>query len=192
MKKGLLIIISGPSGVGKGTIRAKVMENHSLNLFYSVSLTTRGPRPGEIEGVHYHFVTPEYFKQQVEEGNFLEHTSFVKHNYGTLKQPVFDAMNEGKNVILEIEVNGAETVMKTLKDIDILSFFLLPPSLEELEKRIRGRCSEDEEAIQKRLKRAKTELKYAKDYKYTIINNNVDEAAHEIEKIIRQEIEKTL
>jgi len=182
MKKGLLIILSGPSGVGKGTIRDKIMDDEKLKLAFSVSMTSRAPRVGEIDGVHYYFVTRDQFEQAIKEEKLLEYSQFVGNYYGTPAEAVEKLRNEGKNVLLEIEVEGARCVMK--KCPDALSIFILPPSMEELENRIRGRRSEEESVIQKRLAKAKGELEAAKEYKYNVINDNIDVATKQIKDII--------
>lgn len=188
MKKGLLIIISGPSGVGKGTLRAQVMKDMGLNLIYSISLTTRKIRPGELDGVDYHFVSEKVFKDNIASGNLLEYTRFVDHYYGTPKDQEERWRSEGKNVILEIEVNGAKKVMDACGDDKPVSIFILPPSFDELEKRIRHRSTEGEEVIKERLAKARRELSLAKNYKYTVVNDSIEKATAEIHEIIRREI----
>ncbi len=192
MKRGLLIIISGPSGVGKGTVRQKVMEDESLDLAYSVSMTTRSPRAGEINGREYFFVTEDEFKKNIEEGNFLEYNYFVSHYYGTPKNYVDQLRNEGKNVILEIDVNGAKNVMTKCKELgdEVVSFFILPPSMKALEDRIRGRRSEPEEVIQERLSKASAEINQKSNYKYPVINDDLDETVNYIKEIIAKERNK--
>ena len=187
-KKGLLIILSGPSGVGKGTIRQEIMKEPDLGLCYSVSLTTRAPREGEKDGIDYFFVSEEEFERQVGAGNLLEYTRFVKHSYGTPRDYVERLRSEGKNVLLEIEVNGAMQVMRKMKDDPPLSIFILPPSYKELERRIRGRSTECEAVIQERLKQAKDELRLAENYSYRVINDNVGGCVSRIAQIIRQEM----
>ncbi len=188
MNKGLLIILSGPSGVGKGTIREKVMEDASLNLWYSVSLTTRKKRPGEVDGREYHFVSQKEFDDNIARGNLLEHARFVEHSYGTPKDAVEEHRALGQNVLLEIDVNGARQVMEKLKDDPPVSIFILPPNFEELERRIRGRCTEGENAIQGRLCRAQAELGEASFYRYEVINDSLPRCVEEIKSIIRKEI----
>lgn len=165
--KGLLIVLSGPSGVGKGTVRKILMEDKSLNLAYSISMTTRKPRVGEVDGEDYFFVNQEEFDKAVENNELLEHATFVNNSYGTPKAYVEKLRNEGKNVLLEIETNGARSVMEQTKNDDLfISIFLLPPSLEELEKEL-------EVAVLKKKKLYKKDflkLKAKSHYKiYTII-----------------------
>ena len=170
MEKGLLIIISGPSGVGKGTIRNFFMNDEALKLAYSISMTTRSPRIGEVDGRDYIFTTKEQFEQAIENGELLEWAEFVGNYYGTPLSLVEDLRNQGKNVLLEIEVQGAMQVKE--KCPDALSIFIIPPNMEELEKRIRGRRSEPEEIVQQRLAKAAGEMKMVKDYKYVVCNDD--------------------
>ena len=182
MKRGLLIIFSGPSGVGKGTVKEVLMQKEELNLHYSVSCTTRAPRNGEIDGVHYYFISQSDFDQMVKEDAFLEYAQFVGNSYGTPKAKVEEMLNEGKNVLLEIEMQGALQVIE--KCPEALSIFLLPPSMEELERRIRGRGTESDEVIAKRLEKAKKEISMQDHYQYHVVNDDVQKAASEIAEII--------
>lgn len=188
MKKGLLIIMSGPSGVGKGTIRRKVMEDSSLNLAYSVSMTTRAPRSREVNGSDYFFVSKEEFEKNLKAGNFLEHAEFVGNYYGTPKDYVEKLRQKGKNVLLEIEVEGAKQVLEKMRGNDVFSIFLIPPSYEDLEKRIRGRSSEAESIIQERLQKARREMGLKYNYHFIVLNDDVDRASDEIKNIIRSKI----
>lgn len=182
MEKGLLIILSGPSGVGKGTVRKKLVERSDLNLFFSVSMTTRPIRPGEVDGRDYFFVNKETFVENIGKGNLLEWAEFVGNYYGTPADKVEEARKQGKNVLLEIEVNGTMKVLS--KCADAISIFLVPPSLEQLEARIRGRSTETEEVIQRRLAKAKSELPMADKYNHVVVNDDVDRATEEIAQII--------
>ena len=191
MQKGLLIIISGPSGVGKGTVRRRIMEDDSLNLSYSVSMTTRAPRNKEVDGVDYFFVSNEEFDRNLQNDNFLEWANFVGNRYGTPKDYVEKLREEGKNVILEIEIEGAQQVLSKCQGNDVISIFLMPPSIEQLEARIRGRKSESEEIIQERLAKARREmsspaLKY--QYHYIVYNDRVERASDEIKNIIKSKL----
>jgi guanylate kinase len=192
MKKGLLIILSGPSGVGKGAVRRILMEDKSLDLAYSISMTTRKPRKLEQEGVDYFFVDEETFNKHVEAGDLLEHASFVGNQYGTPKAYVDKLREEGKNVLLEIEVQGAKQVLEKSKaeGSDVVSIFLIPPSMAALEKRIRKRRTEPEEIIQARLKKARSELGEKYNYKYIVLNDIVTRAADEIKDILKLETSK--
>lgn len=183
-KRGLLIIMSGPSGVGKGTIREELMKDESLRLFFSVSMTTRNPRPGEQDGREYYFVTREEFDRNIENDNFLEWAEYCTNRYGTPRDKVEAMRDEGKNVLLEIDVKGTSTVLEKLDKDDVTTIFIAPPSVEELEKRIRGRSTETEEAIQKRLAQAKSELEYQKLYKYVVINDDLAKAVDDVRKIL--------
>ncbi len=187
MKKGLLFIISGPSGVGKGSIREKVMEHSEFNLVYSVSMTTRDIRPGEKDGVDYYFVSDKVFMENVKNGNFLEYNLFVGHSYGTPKDKVEALLNAGKNVLLEIDVNGAAQVMEKMGK-EVVSIFILPPSYEELEKRIRGRMTEKEADIEGRLSQARREMALQDHYDYRVVNDDLLRAAKEVLSIIAHAI----
>ena len=185
MKKGLLILLSGPSGVGKGTVRKQIFKNTELNLAYSISMTTRLPREGEVDGQDYFFVTKERFLESIENDELLEYATFVGNNYGTPKAYVEKLREEGKNVFLEIEVEGAKKVLEEYKDDKgVLSIFLLPPSLYELERRIRGRRSEPEDIIQERLNKAKREMGLKKNYQFNVLNDNINRSSQEIARII--------
>lgn len=187
-KRGLLIIMSGPSGVGKGTIREELMKNNNLNLFYSVSMTTRSMRPGEQNGREYYFVSRDEFDKNIESGNLLEWAEFVGNRYGTPKDKVEASRNEGKNVLLEIEVKGTSQVLSKLHGEDVISIFIAPPSIEELEKRIRGRSTETDEVVKQRLARAIQELDYKKQYKYVVVNDKLEDAVEEIRNIIKSKM----
>lgn len=184
MKKGLLIIISGPSGVGKETVRKYFMNDDSLRLAYSISMTTRQPREGERDKVDYIFTTREKFEEAIAKGELLEWAEFVGNYYGTPLSQVEKLRNEGKNVLLEIEVQGADQVRA--KCPDALSIFIIPPSMEELEKRIRGRRSEPEEIVQQRLAKAENEMKMVCNYKYIVCNEDPQLAAELISSIIKR------
>ena len=187
MKRGLLIILSGPSGVGKGTIRKYFEKDDRLNLAYSTSMTTRSPRQGEKDGVDYFFTTKEKFEEAIKNGELLEYAEFVGNYYGTPLNEVERLRNEGKNVLLEIEVQGATQVQKRCPDA--LSIFIIPPSMDELERRIRGRRSAPEEIIQQRLAKASHEMKMIPNYKYIVCNDDPKLAAELIKTIILRHME---
>ncbi|MCI5773811.1 MAG: guanylate kinase [Erysipelotrichaceae bacterium] len=187
MKKGLLIVLSGPSGVGKGTVIKELMKNDDLKLSYSISMTTRKPRQGEMEGVNYFYVSKEQFQQAIADGELLEHAEFVGNMYGTPKAYVEKLREEGRNVLLEIEVQGAMQVKE--KCDDALSIFIIPPSIEELAKRIRGRASEPEEIVQQRLEKAKKEMELIPQYKYVVCNDDPILASDIISAIIKRHME---
>ncbi len=183
-KRGLLIIMSGPSGVGKGTIREELMKKDDLNLHYSVSMTTRGMRPGEVNGREYYFVSREEFDQNIANDNLLEWAEFVGNRYGTPRDKVEQMRNEGKNVMLEIEVNGTAQVLKKVHDAGVISIFIAPPSLEELENRLRGRGTETEEVIKSRVAKATHEFGFKDQYKFVVVNDKLDKAVDEVRQII--------
>ncbi len=182
MKRGLLIVLSGPSGVGKGTVVKEFIEDKKLKLAYSISMTTREKRPGEVDGVNYNFVTREQFEQSKNNGELLEFAQFVGNYYGTPLAAVDKLRDEGKNVLLEIEVQGCIQVSE--KCPDAITIFLIPPSIEELEKRIRGRNTEPEEIVQQRLEKAHRELDMVGEYKYVVCNEDPKLAADIISTII--------
>ena len=190
MKKGLLIILSGPSGVGKNCVRQEIMKSEKLELTYSISMTTREPREKEKDGVDYYFVSDEEFQNNIDKGNFLEWASFVGHRYGTPKDKVEELRNKGKNVFLEIEINGAQQVLSKVKDDRVISFFLMPPSFSALEKRIRKRKTEPEEIIQERLQKGLKEMTMTDNYDHIIINDKVTRAAQEIIDLVKAKLKK--
>lgn len=183
-KKGLLVIFSGPSGSGKGTIMKSLLASRDDTVL-SVSMTTRAPRPGEIDGYHYHFVTREEFQKTIEADGFLEYAEYNGNFYGTPEAPIRRLLNEGKNVMLEIEVQGAEKVMDHRSDV--VSIFITTPSFEELERRLRGRGTEPEEVIQGRMKTSQYELSRAFRYQYIVLNDEVEKAVDRINTIIDAE-----
>ena len=184
MKRGNLIVLSGPSGVGKGTVREELFKDTSLGLTYSISMTTRLPRPNEQDGVDYFFVSVDEFKDKINKGELLEYAQFVGNYYGTPLFYVDQLLNEGKNVFLEIEVQGALQVME--KRPDAITIFLVPPTFEELERRIRGRKTEQEDVVLQRLDKAKKELATKDQYKYVVVNDTIEQASADIAHIIRQ------
>ena len=190
MKKGLLIILSGPSGVGKGTIRKYIFEHYNLKLNYSISMTTRSPRNQEVDGEDYYFVSKETFEENIKKGNFLEWEEFVGNKYGTPKDKVEEIRNRGEHVFLEIEVNGASKVMSQVKDDGLITFFLVPPNVETLENRIRSRKTESDDLIKERLEKGKKEMNMAKNYDHVIINDDLVRASQEIVNIINAKLSK--
>lgn len=188
-KKGLLIVISGPSGVGKGTVREALFNLKGHNLVYSISMTTRTPRVGEENGREYFFVSREDFETQIANDNLLEYAEFVGNYYGTPLDKVEHNIDEGCEVVLEIEVEGAMQVRK--KWPGAVFIFIAPPSFKALEQRLRSRGTEDEVLIEKRLNKARREILLAPEYDYIVINDEVKNAAEKILAIIRAEHAKT-
>ncbi len=182
--EGQLIILSGPSGSGKGTIVKRLLAMREDTVL-SVSMTTRAPRPGEIDGVHYHFVTKEQFEAVIAEDGFLEYANYNGNYYGTPEAPIRRWLSEGKKVILEIEVQGAEKVMNHRSDI--VSIFITIPSFEELERRLRDRGTETDEIVRGRMETARQELTRAFRYKYVVLNDEVELATGRINTIIDAE-----
>ena len=184
MSKGRSFIISGPSGVGKSTVLKALMEKRK-NLYFSVSATTRSPRPGETDGVHYHFLDRDTFRQWVAEDQFLEHAEFVGNCYGTPRKYVYEAMEQGQDVILDIEVQGA--AQGASKMPEVVRIFVAPPSWAELERRLTERGTDTPEKIRGRLERAKEEVRLAGTYDYFVINDSVEHAMSELDAIMTAE-----
>ena len=176
-KKGTLFVFSGPSGVGKGTLNAKLFAEFGDQIAFSVSATTRAPREGEIDGKHYFFISRQEFENRIANNEFLEYAQFAGNCYGTPKPYVLSLLEQGKNVLLEIEVQGAMQVMERMPEC--VSIFVLPPSFEELERRLRGRGTESEEKVRARLETARGEIAYAPRYQYQIVNGEDVDAAYE-------------
>jgi len=179
---GRLIVLSGPSGSGKSTLVERVLAAGDLPVRLSVSATTRPPRPGESDGVHYYFWTPEQFEQAVRQGAFLEHAEVHGNRYGTLKAEVDRLQQAGCHVLLEIDVQGAEQVRAARPDA--VSIFVQAGSLADYERRLRGRGTEDEAAIQRRLAAAARELSFASRYDHVIVNDNLDDAVLALHKLL--------
>lgn len=184
MKKGKTFIISGPSGVGKSTVLSALLAKRK-NVYFSVSATTRAPRPGELDGIHYHFMDVESFRKWIAMDQFLEYAEYVGNFYGTPKRFVDEAMDQGKDVILDIEVQGA--IQVTSKRPDTVRIFIAPPSWAELERRLTDRGTDSQEKIQKRLLRAKVEFQTAHTYDYFVINDTVENAVRELDAIMTAE-----
>ncbi len=184
-ERGLLIVLSGPSGVGKGTVCRALREEEDNNLKYSVSATTRKPREGEVEGIHYFFKSREEFERMIEQKELLEHAEFVGNYYGTPVEWVRETLENGQDVILEIEVQGAFQVKELLPEAVFL--FLAPPSLQELRNRLIGRGTESEEVIKQRLLVAREEIELMDAYDYVVTNDEVDKAIDRIKAIVTAE-----
>jgi guanylate kinase len=181
MNKGSLFVITGPSGAGKGTVLKEVIK--SLNrLYFSVSATTRKPREGEVDGVHYHFLTKERFEELISADRFLEYAQYAENYYGTPLDPVLDQLEQGNDVILEIELQGALQVKKRMPQAVLV--FIAPPSFEELEDRLRGRGTESEEVILRRLAIARQECANMDQFRYIVVNDEVADAADRLRAVI--------
>lgn len=183
-ERGMIVVVSGPSGAGKSTVISRLMDMRE-DVCFSVSVTTRPPRKGEVDGVDYFFISPEEFAARVEAGALLEYAQYVGSSYGTPAQYVDARLAEGKTVILDIEVRGAAQVRESRPDS--ISVFILPPSAAELERRLRMRATDDEEKIQRRLAQARIECAEAEHYGYIVINDVPERAAKELDSIITAE-----
>jgi guanylate kinase len=181
MRKGNLFVISGPSGAGKGTLVASLVAR-STDVWVSVSATTRQPRPGEVDGVHYDFMTVDQFQDILAEDGFLEWAEVHGNYYGTPLAPIQQRIAQGQQVILEIDVQGGMQVKDKVPDAHLI--FIEPPSCEELERRLRGRGTETEEVIAKRMANARVELSYKKEYDYTLVNDDIERATAELLAVV--------
>jgi guanylate kinase len=186
-RSGLLIVMSGPSGVGKDTIIERLLELDP-NLRYSVSYTTRAPRPGEVDGVSYTFVSRERFEEMVRRGGFLEHATYAGHLYGTPAAPVEAARNAGHDILLKIEVQGAQQVRERAPDATFI--FIAPPNKEELARRQEVRGKETDQDMTERRKIAEKEMQYASQYDHVVVNDDLDRAVAEVLQIIRRARER--
>lgn len=185
LERGLLIVMSGPSGVGKGTVRKAIFESKEIDFQYSVSMTTRKKREGEIEGVDYYFRSKEEFEDMIKAGEMLEYAEYVGNYYGTPLSYVNQTLDEGKDVFLEIEVQGAQQVREKIPDG--VYIFLIPPDIIELKSRILGRGTDADEVIEKRMKVAKEEIEMMALYDYAVVNDKVPLAVERIKNIIDSE-----
>ena len=188
-ERGLLVVMSGPSGVGKGTVRRALFQMTGHDLVYSVSMTTRAPRPGEVDGADYYFVSKETFLERIKNNQFLEWAEFVGNYYGTPRDKVEEQLDQGKEVVLEIEVEGALQVRKQMKDAVFI--FIVPPGKKALYNRLQERGTDTPEMIEKRMRKAESEFLLAHKYDYIVVNDEVHNAADRIMAIIRAEHAKT-
>lgn len=184
MRKGKLFIISGPSGTGKGTICKEIIDIMP-DVFVSVSMTTRNPRPGEVPDVSYHFVSKQDFEKTIDEDGFFEYANVHSNYYGTPKAPVMDQLENGNDAILEIDVQGALQVKEVYPEA--IAIFILPPSMEELKNRIVGRGTETEETIKLRLKNAIGEISCVNKYDYAVVNDQLDVAVEQVVSVMKAE-----
>lgn len=184
MRKGILVVVSGFSGAGKGTVLAQVLTKRP-DLYFSISFTTRAPREKEQDGVNYHFITREEFQDRINRGEFLEYAEYVGNYYGTSMQVIREKLEQGIDVILEIEIQGAAKVREKLPEA--VSLFLVPPSFEELSRRLHDRGTDAEATIRKRLETARREVKEIVNYDYIVVNDTVDRAVEEILAILTAE-----
>ena len=188
--RGLIVAVSGPSGVGKGTVLARVEDlleqANPGNVGHSISVTTRAPRGAEQDGVEYFFRTKEQFEQMIKDGEIVEYDTYVDNYYGTPAGPLKQMVEKGQDVLFDITIEGSLALNRKF-DVDTVTIFILPPSMEELENRLRGRGTETEEKIQKRLTQAKEEIGRAGEFEYLVTNGDIDTAAREIVAIITAE-----
>ena len=184
IRKGMLLVISGPSGAGKGTLVERLLKKDP-SFCFSVSVTTREKRKNEIEDVHYHFISEEEYDKLLEQDAFLEHASVHEHRYGTLKKEVFERMDKGQNVLLDIDPQGARTVMEKVPGC--VSVFILPPSYSDLKVRLHTRNTEKPEEIQRRLNNARGEIAQMNRYRYLIVNDDLDLAFDQLSAIVPAE-----
>lgn len=188
-ERGLLIVLSGPSGVGKGTVREALFKMPGHDLVYSISMTTRQPRDGEVNGREYWFVSREEFQERIRQNKFLEYAEFVNNYYGTPSDTIEQQLSEGKEVVLEIEVNGALQVREKMKEA--IFIFIAPPTMEDLYHRLRSRGTESPEIVEARCEKARREIELAYLYDYIVVNDTVENAADKVIAIIRAEHAKT-
>lgn len=181
MKQGNLFVITGPSGVGKGTLIESFLDNNP-DVDLSISATTRNPRPNEANGVNYHFISKEEFEASIEKDMFIEWAKFADNYYGTFEKTVQESMTKGKNIIVEIEIQGALQVKEKMPEA--IMIFILPPSLEDLKKRLRGRNTEDEATIQKRFSVAESEIAQSNTFDYKIVNDDLNTALNNLSEVV--------
>jgi guanylate kinase len=184
-RRGLMLVLSSPSGAGKTTLSRRLLQTDPA-IAMSVSATTRSPRPNEIDGSDYHFVTPEEFERRAKANDFLEHATVFGNRYGTPKQAVMDALADGRDVLFDIDWQGTQQLRQQARD-DVVSIFVLPPSHDELERRLRARAQDEEAVVQKRMAKASDEISHWAEYDYIIINDDVNKAQTQLETILAAE-----
>ncbi|CAA7622044.1 guanylate kinase [Candidatus Terasakiella magnetica] len=184
-RRGLMLVMSSPSGAGKTTIARAMLERDSgINM--SVSATTRAPRPGEVDGRDYHFVSVERFSQMIEDGEFLEHACVFDNFYGTPRGPVEEVLSQGRDVLFDIDWQGTQQLRQNARD-DLVSVFVLPPSVDELEKRLRGRAQDSDDVVRKRMAKAGDEMSHWPEYDYIIVNSNLDYSIASVQAVLTAE-----
>ncbi|MFC0281862.1 guanylate kinase [Falsigemmobacter intermedius] len=185
-RRGLLLILSSPSGAGKSTLARRLMD-WDPTLKFSVSATTRNPRPGEEDGVHYHFRDHDTFRAMVAEGQMLEHAEVFGNYYGSPRGPVEQAMREGRDTLFDVDWQGGQQIRNSALGQDVVSVFILPPSIAELERRLRGRGQDSEEVIAGRMAKSQAEISHWAEYDYVLVNHDIDQAARELITIVEAE-----
>ena len=184
-RRGMMFVLSSPSGAGKTTLSRQLLKEET-GITLSVSVTTRPPRPGEVEGKDYYFVTEEKFQKMAESGELLEHARVFDHLYGTPKQHVMGALARGEDVLFDIDWQGTRQLAERCRD-DLVSVFILPPSLQELERRLRNRAQDSEEVVQYRMEKAASEISHWEEYDYVVVNENVENALHSVRTVLHGE-----
>jgi guanylate kinase len=184
-RRGLMLVLSSPSGAGKTSISRRLLERHA-DLSLSISVTTRPPRPGEVDGVHYHFIGQDRFAEMVARGELLEHATVFGRSYGTPRGPVEAALAEGRDVLFDIDWQGTQQVAEKARD-DLVSVFILPPSVPELERRLRARAQDSDEEIARRMAKAADEMSHWREYDYVIVNTDFEESVARVEAILSAE-----
>ncbi len=189
-RRGLMLVLSSPSGAGKSTISKALLENDA-DLTMSVSATTRPIRPGEVEGEHYYFIDQEKFESMVWDGEFLEHATVFENSYGTPKGPVEQALQAGRDVLFDVDWQGTQELQRNAPN-DLVSVFILPPSVEELERRLHGRAQDSDEVVAKRMAKATSEMSHWNEYDYIVVNEDVDASVAQVQAILTAERQKRI